>query len=49
MTEWDRKFPKPDRSDHGPQKDAKREFYPEIDTGRGEKVMNEGRPVVVEG
>ena len=48
ITEWDRKFPKPDRSGHMPQQDAHREFNPEIDLAAGEFVMNDGRPAVVE-
>ena len=48
MTEWNREYPKPDRSDHKPQQNARREFYPEIDIARGEFVMNDGRPVVIE-
>ena len=46
--EWDRTYPKPDRSNHKPQQDAKRESYPEIDVARGERVMNDGRPAVIE-
>lgn len=48
MTEWNKTFPLPNRSDHEPQQDAHREFYPEIDMGRGEIVMNDGRPAVIE-
>ena len=48
MTERDQRFPKPDRSNHTPQRDAKRESYPEIDCGRGEVVMTDGRPAAIE-
>lgn len=48
MTDWNRMYPKPDRTDHTFQQDAKRESYPEIDLARGEVVMNDGRPAVVE-
>ena len=48
MTEWNTSYPKPDRSDHKPQQDAAREFYPELDIARTETVMSDGRPAVIE-
>ncbi len=48
MNEWNKAFPKPDRSNHTPQQNARRTILPEIDTGRRETVMNDGRPVVIE-
>ncbi|MBP7735479.1 MAG: hypothetical protein KA369_05845 [Spirochaetes bacterium] len=41
-------YPKPDRSDHYPQKDAHRKYYPELDLSSSEKIFNDGRPYIVE-
>ena len=42
------KYPEPDRSDHTPQQDANREFYPELDLGGGKITLKDGRPAVFE-
>ncbi len=46
--EWNRKFPIPNRADHTPQQDAKREFYPELDLSKADVIMSDGRPAVIE-
>src|SRR5580698_1568528 len=48
MTEWNREYLMPDRSDHTPQQRAHAERLPELDIARAENVMNDGRPVVIE-
>jgi hypothetical protein len=48
MTEWNKEFPKPDRSNFKPQQNANAEFLPERDIARSETVMNDGRPAVFE-
>jgi hypothetical protein len=48
MAEWNRIYPRPDRSDHSFMQDSKREFFPEIDLAAGMTIMSDGRPAVVE-
>jgi hypothetical protein len=41
-------FPKPDRSNHQPQQNAKRDYFPEIDIGFDEGIMDDNRPYRIE-
>jgi len=42
------KYPTPDRGDRSIQPDSKNEFFPEIDTGGGFGLLNDGRPYKIE-
>ena len=41
-------FPKPDRSDHRPQQNANNDYFPEIDIGFHECILDDGRPCRIE-
>jgi hypothetical protein len=42
------KYPKPDRTNHKEQQNAKSDFYPEIDIAKGEVLLDDDRPAIVE-
>lgn len=48
MAEWNRTYPRPDRSDHKFMQDSRRDYFPEIDLATREAMMSDGRPAIVE-
>ena len=48
MAQRDPRFPVPNRSDHDPQQDASREFFPELDIAASVLVLADGRPARIE-
>jgi hypothetical protein len=48
MTNATTLYPAPDRSDHAPQANARRQFSPELDISSAPVVYDDGRPVLVE-